>query len=349
MQASDPAWVPPLLIDTKSRFNRKNPFYEHGEVESYIARDRKSGEPLGRVCAVINHLHNEVHQDKVGFFGFFECTRNLDVARALFDHAGNFLSARGFNVMRGPMNLSVNDEIGMLIEGFDTPPVIMMTHNPPFYNELVERCGFVKAKDVLAYQMSREDISERLSQVGDKLLARMKLRIRRIDKKNFWADVNRICEVYNTAWSANWGFVPMTQSELKVLAETLKLVYDPRLVFFAENDEGKTVGFSLTLPDINVLLKRMNGRLLPTGIFKLLLGLRKIDRVRVLLMGVNPEFRGRGVDAAFYYLSYKIGTEAGYNWGEFSWVLEDNRLMNEAAQSIGAKPYKKWRIWDKTL
>jgi GNAT superfamily N-acetyltransferase len=308
-----------------------------------------TGEPLGRICAVVNRLHNDFHHDRVGFFGFFESVRNLDVARALFDHAGNFLRERGFEIMRGPMNFSVNDEIGMLIEGFDTPPVIMMTHNPPYYNELTEGCGFVKAMDVVAYEMHQGMISDRIMQIGEKLLSRLKLRVRHFDKKNFWTEVDAICEVYNKAWAANWGFVPMTKSELKEMARTLKLIYDPRLIFFAETEDGKPVGFSLILPDINVVLKRLNGRLLPTGIITLLTGLRSINRARVLLMGVDPQYRGRGVDAAFYYLTYKLGVEAGYRWAEFSWILEDNRLMNDAALGMGAKPYKKWRIWERPL
>jgi GNAT superfamily N-acetyltransferase len=251
--------------------------------------------------------------------------------------------------MRGPMNFSVNDEIGMLIEGFDTPPTIMMTHNPPYYNDLMAECGFVKAMDVLGYQLHRGEISERLLRVGEKLQSRLKLRVRAMDTKNFWRDVQHICDVYNTAWTANWGFVPMTQNELKVMAETLRLIYDPRMVFFAETADGTPIGFSLMLPDINVLLKRMNGRLLPTGIVKLLAGRRKIDRARILLMGVDPAFRGHGIDVAFYYLTYQRGVEAGYRWGEFSWILENNRLMNDAALGIGAKPYKKWRVWERPL
>lgn len=350
MQGQDPAWIPPLLIDQKSRFHPKNPFYEHGEVEPVLARDARTGEIVGRVCAVVNRAHNEFHKDRVGFFGFFECVDSATVARALLDHAGRFLLKRDLTVMRGPANFSVNDEIGMLIEGFDTPPVIMMTHNPPYYNRLMEECGFVKAMDMLGYELRKGEISERILQMGEKLLARSKLRVRTLDPKNFWRDVRYLCDVYNRAWVDNWGFVPMTSGELKAMADSLRLIYDPRLVFFAENENGQPVGFSLLLPDVNVILKHVkNGRLLPTGILKLLLGRRKIDRARVLLMGVDPAFRGRGLDAAFYYLSYKRGTEAGYHWAEFSWILENNRPMNDALRAMGAIPYKKWRLWEKTL
>lgn len=350
MQATDPAWVPPLLIDVKSRFSPKYPYYEHGEVETYIACDAASREVLGRVCAVTNRLHNEFHQDKVGFFGFFDSVNNPDVARALLDQASGFLRSRGLNMIRGPMNFSVNDEIGMLIEGFDTPPVIMMTHNPPYYNTLMEQCGFVKAKDVVAYQMFEGQLSERVIRVAEALEKRLPLRIRAFNKRDFWGEVDRIFQIYNSAWEKNWGFVPMTDRELKLMAQTLKLVYDPRLVYFAETPEGKPVGFSLALPDANVLFKKIkNGRLFPTGIFKLLLGRKKIHRARVLLMGVHPDYRFRGIDTVFYYRTYKAGTAAGYNWAEFSWVLEDNKPMNNAALSMGSTPYKKWRIWEKPL
>jgi hypothetical protein len=350
VQATDPAWVPPLLIDLKSRFNPKYPFYEHGEVESYIARDPQTGEILGRVCAVVNGLHNKFHEDKVGFFGFFDCVNDPDVARALLDHAGAFLKSRGLDTIRGPMNFSVNDEIGMLIEGFDTPPVIMMTHNPPYYNTLMEQCGMVKAKDVVAYQMFQGQLSERVIRVAEALEKRLPLHIRPFNKHDFWGEVDRILSIYNAAWEKNWGFVPMTDKELKLMAQTLKLVYDPNLVYFAETAEGKPVGFSLALPDVHVLFKQIkNGRLFPTGIFKLLFGLKKIHRARVLLMGVHPDYRFRGIDTVFYYRTYKAGTEAGYNWAEFSWVLEDNEPMNAAALSMGSTPYKKWRIWERPL
>jgi len=319
-------------------------------VESYIARDSTTGEILGRVCAVVNRLHNEFHKDKVGFFGFFDCVNHPEVAGALLDRAGEFLKSRGLNSIRGPMNFSVNDEIGMLIDGFDTPPVIMMTHNPPYYNSLVESCGFAGVKDVVAYQMFEGQLSERVIRVAEALEKRLPLRIRPFNPKDFWGEVDRVLEVYNSAWEKNWGFVPMTDKELKLMAQSLKLIYDPRLIYFAETPEGKAVGFSLALPDVHVILKKLrSGRLLPTGIFKLLFGLKKIHRARVLLMGVHPDYRFRGIDTVFYYRTYKAGTAAGYNWAEFSWVLEDNEPMNAAALSMGAKPYKKWRIWEKAL
>lgn len=337
-----------MLVDQKSRFSPKNPFYEHGEVESYLAR-RANGEVAGRICAVVNRAHNEFHKDRVGFFGLFESVNEPAVARALFEHAGRFLKDRGLTSMRGPMNFSVNEEIGMLVEGFDTPPVIMMTHNPPYYNELMAASGFTKAADVLAYQLSKGELSDRVLRIGEKLESRLHVRIRPFNPKDFWNEVQRVIDVYNQAWEANWGFVPMTEREVKALAESLKFIYDPRFIFFAETDEGKPVGFSLALPDVHVLLKKLNGRLLPFGIFKLLAGRKKIERLRILLLGVSPAYRGRGIDTVFYCRTYQAGLRAGFNWAEFSWVLEDNKLMHDAALAMGAVPYKRWRIWEKSL
>jgi hypothetical protein len=340
--------VPPLLIDVKSRLNQKHPFFEHGEIQSFIARD-ENGKSIGRVSAILNRQFEEIHHQAVGFFGFFDSVNDPAVARALLDHAGNFLRERGLTAMRGPGGCTIYDEWGTLVDGFDTPPAVMMPHNPRYYNELLEACGFVKAKDVFAYQLFEGQLSERVMRIAEKLESRLKLHIRPIRKHEFWKEVDRILLVFNDAWEANWGYVPLTEKELHVIAESLKLMYDPRLVFMAETDAGQPVGFCMTLPDVNVLLKKINGRLLPTGIFTLLFGLKKLSRARVMLMGVHRDFRMRGIDTVFYYRTYKAGLEAGYNWAEFSWVLEDNKAMNDAALGMGAQAYKTWRIWEKPL
>lgn len=345
---SDPAWVPPLLIDIKSRFKKSFPFYEHGEVETFLAYD-DDGKLAGRCCAIVNRAHNEFHRDKVGFFGFYDSIDSREVAAQLLDHCASWLRDRGLTSMRGPTNFSVNEEIGTLVEGYDTPPAIMMTHNPPYYDGLMKACGLEKAKDVLAYQMDEGQLTDRVRALAEKLIQRSKVRVRPFNSRDFWGEVKRIEDVYNKAWEANWGFVPMTSKELKVMAETLKLVYDPRLIFFAENEQNEPVAFSLALPDINGLIKKIDGRLFPTGIFTLLLGKKKINRARVLTMGITPEYRGRGLDSILYYKTYMNGTKAGYSWGEFSWILEDNRLMNAAALAMGSRPYKKWRIYERAI
>jgi GNAT superfamily N-acetyltransferase len=350
VQENDPAWVPPLLIDQKSFFeSNKHPFYDHGTVASFLARSSDTGELLGRICAVQNTAHNQFHSDKTGFFGFFECVHDSEVAGCLLDTAAAHLRDLGLDTIRGPMNFSTNEECGMLIEGFETPPAIMMTHNPPYYNDLLSACGYVKAKDLIAYEMAEGELSPRILKLGGKLESRLDLDFRFFDKSNFWDEVKKFREIYSQAWLANWGFVPMTDREINVMAKNLKMIFDPALILFATAKNGKAVGFALALPDMNVLLKKINGRLFPTGIVTLLAGRKKITRARVLAMGVLPEYRKRGIDAVMYLKIYESALKAGYNWGEFSWILEDNKLMNEAASAIGARAYKTWRIWEKPL
>lgn len=344
----DPNWVPPLLIEQRFLFNKaKHPFYEHGDVQPFLAR--RNGQAVGRIAAIVNRAHNEFHSDTVGFFGFFESVDDNETARGLFKAAEDFARARGLTILRGPVNFSTNEECGLLYEGFDRPPVVMMTYNPRYYIHLLEDAGFQKAKDLLAYRMTQPDVSERLRRVGAALEKRTHLKIRQINMKDFWGDVWRVRDIYNKAWENNWGFVPMTDAEFHKLAKDLKLIIDPGLVWFAENNNGQPVGFSLALPDINQALAKVNGRLFPFGMFKLLRCKKHIDGVRVLAMGVIPEYRRRGVDAVFYWRTYEEGVKKGHTWGEFSWILEDNEPMKEAATMIGAKPYKTYRIYERAL
>jgi len=350
VQASDPEWVPPLLFDQKPFFDSaKHPFYEHGAVESFLARSPDNGEVVGRISAIHNSAHNRFHNDQVGFFGFFESVNDVEVASALLKTASDYVKNLGLDTLRGPMNFSTNEECGMLIEGFDTPPAVMMTHNPPYYNDLLEACGFSKAKDLLAYAMQEGDITDRLLTIARKLESRLNLNFTFFDKGDFWGEVNKFRDLYNQIWESNWGFVPMTDREIDAMAKNLKLVLDPALILFVTTKEGKPIGFSLALPDLNVVLKKINGRLFPTGLLTLLTQKGNINRLRVLAMGVLPEYRQRGIDAVLYYKTHESALNAGYNWGEFSWILEDNKNMNDAAVSMGSHAYKKWRIWEKQL
>jgi GNAT superfamily N-acetyltransferase len=337
-----------LLFDVRNLLSPKHPFHRHAVVRNFIATD-DHGSVRGRISAIVNHAHNDFHKDKVGFFGFFDCVEDRGIAAALLQEAEKFLKDQGLDTVRGPMNFSTNEECGILVDGFDTPPVIMNTHNPRYYPALIESCGYAKAKDMYAYCMAEGQITDRVMEIGKKLEARMDVKFRKFDPKNFKAEVERFKIVYNQAWEDNWGFVPMTDAEIDVMAANLKMIVDPNLIFFAENQQGEPVGFILGLPDLNVLIKKINGRLFPFGIFTLLTQKKKINRARILAMGVLPNYRKRGIDTVMYYKAYKVGTEAGYNWGEFSWVLEDNVLMNEAARTMGAVPYKTWRIYEKKL
>ncbi len=348
VQGSDPHWVPPLLFDQRNLFSPKHPFHQHAVVKSFLAVDDRDC-VTGRICAIVNRAHNEFWKDRVGFFGFFECVRDQEVAHALIEAAASFLRDQGMDVMRGPMNFSTNEECGLLVDGFDTPPAVMMTHNPPYYADLIQAEGFAKEKDLLAFEMHEGELSERVRTIGRKLEERLAIRFRTFNAKDFRGEVERFKLVYNSAWEENWGFVPMTDAEIDVMAAGLKTVLDARLIQFAETDDGRTVGFILGLPDLNVIFKKLNGKLFPFGIIRLLLNKHKTGRARILAMGVLPEFRKKGIDTVLYLRAYEAGTSVGYGWGEFSWVLEDNEMMNSAAQSMGSKPYKRWRIYDRKL
>jgi len=340
--------VPPLLFDQRQLFSPKHPFHKHALVKHFLAVD-ESAKIKGRISAVVNSAHNDFWKDRVGFFGFFESENDHAVAGALLSAAEEFLKKQGLDTMRGPMNFSTNEECGLLVDGFDTPPAVMMTHNPPYYSSLLESAGLEKVKDLLAFQMFEGDLSDRVIDIGRKLEQRMDIRFRFFKTNDFAQEVERFKAVYNSAWEENWGFVPMTNDELDVMAKNFKLVLDPRLIQFAETSDGQVVGFILALPDLNVIFKKLNGSLFPFGIFRLLLGKHKVGRARVLAMGVLPQFRKRGIDTVLYLRAYEAGTAAGYKWGEFSWVLEDNELMTSAAKAMGSRAYKTWRIYEKRI
>ncbi len=341
----DPHWVPPLIRQQKDTFEpRKNPFHEHAEVQLFLAT--RGDAVAGRVAAVLNHAHNEFHQEKTGFFGFFECTNDAEVAQKLLDAVRDWLRERGMEIMRGPASFSSNDEWGLLIQGFDSSPVLMMTYNPPYYPELMERYGLAKAKDLYAYRMfSKDGISERLRRMAERIQKKEGLSIRPINTKHFDNELRRIKDVYNNAWSKNWGFVPMTEAEFDHLAKNLKPLVVPELVLIAEvNDQP--AGFSLALPDYNQALKHINGRLFPFGLLKLWWYSRKIDCARIMVMGVVHEYQRRGIDAIFYIRTFDAGTARGYTWGEMSWILEDNDMMKRAMETMGGRIYKTYRIYE---
>ncbi len=324
----------------------KNPFFEHAAVQCYVAH--RDGRMVGRIAAIKNDAHNREHHDRVGFFGFFECVDDQTVANALFDRAGAWVREHGCDTLRGPMSPSVNDECGMLVDGFDTPPTLMMPHNPRYYPRLVNEAGFTKARDLICYQSTGTEMPERLVR-GARLVAERKgITLRHLDMKRFKDEVELVKQLYNAAWEKNWGFVPLTNAEIDHLAKQLKPVVVPEIVCFAEKD-GRTIGFAVALPDLNVALKRNpSGRLFP-GILKVLWAARKISRVRILLLGAIPEFRGSGVDALMYAWIWEKGRAKGYDWGEAGWILEDNAAMTNAIQRIGFVPYKTYRVYDRPL
>ena len=347
LNRQDPLWVPPLRMDVRTLLSsKKNPFFHHAEAQYFLAQ--ADGRTVGRIAAIKNDAHTTEHSDRVGFYGFYESVNDQVVATALFDAAAAWLRPKRFDTMRGPMSPSINDECGLLIDGFDTPPTIMMPHNPRYYPALHEHYGFTKAKDLLVYESSESELPERLGRAAQLLAARKKISLRRLDLKRFAAEVDLIKQLYNEAWEKNWGFVPLTDAEIDHLAQQLKPVVVPDLVCFAYKD-GRPIGFGAALPDLNVALKHNpSGRLFP-GILKVLWHARHITRARILLLGVVPEYRGTGVDALMYHWIWTKGLARGFNWGEAGWILEDNPAMNNAATRLGFHVYKTYRVYDKTL
>jgi hypothetical protein len=348
---NDPNWVPPLISERRDFFNpTKNPFFQHARVRYFMAYD--SGRPVGRVAGILNFAHNEFHDEKIYFFGFFEAENSPEVAAVLMKKIEEAGREEKQAVLRGPANFSSNDEWGSLLEGFDSPPVVGMTYNPPYYNELFLQTGFYKAKDLLAYLTDEENRPpERMIRVAQKVKEKEGVVLRKVRMADFANEVKIVREIYNQAWEKNWGFVPMTDAEFNHAAERFKPMVDPDMVFIAEV-EGKPVGFCLSLPDINQVLIRLKGRLFPFGIFKFFWHTkikRKINTVRTITMGVIPEFRKRGIDNVMTTETYFTGVPKGYVICEMSWVLEDNYMMNRIAEIWGARLYKKYRIWEKNL
>ena len=351
LHRGDPYWVPPLRMDMRKMLSReKNPFFRHADAEYFVA-ERANGSRsavIGRIAAIHNRRHNEFHKDSVGFFGFFDCIDDRAVSDRLFDTAAAWLRERGLTVMRGPASFSTNDECGLLVHGFDTPPAVLTPYTPRHYTALFEGAGLAKVKDLYLYQSIDDQLPERLVR-GAKLVAkRNKITLRSIDMKRFDEEVELIKKVYNAAWERNWGFVPMTDAEIDHLAKDLKPVVVPELVIFAER-EGELIGFAVALPDLNVALKaNPSGRLFP-GLLKILWKARSINRLRILLLGVMKEYRRSGADALMYHWIWEKGCAMGHRWGEAGWILEDNAAMHNGLLRMGFRHYKTLRMYDRPL
>lgn len=341
---NDPQWVAPLRMDREKLIDKKkNPFYKHSQMELFLAE--RNGEVIGRIGAIVNDNHNKEHNDKVGFFGFFECINDQDVANALLNEAKTFLRSKGMNTMRGPANPSVNDEYGLLVDGFNSPPVVLMTYNPKYYEDLILTYGLKKEKDLYAYILDQKTVyTEKFNRANEIVKQRNSLTFRPINMKDFKNEVRRIKEVYNAAWQYNWGAVAMTNEEFDALAEDLKMVVEPELVLIAES-KGRMIGFGLSLPDINVRLKGNRNGGLVGGLLRLLVFKKKIDLVRIIVLGVIPEFQKSGAAGVLFYETAVRAKKLGYLYGEASWILEDNVMMNRAAEAMQGKRYKTYRIY----
>jgi hypothetical protein len=351
--AGDRNWVPPLRDDVALVFADKNPFWEHAEFQLFIAV--QDGHDAGRIEAVVDRAHNDLHGEKVVFFGFFESTDDPAVAKALFDAAAAWGRERGMTILRGPVNPSLNDECGLLVDGFDSPPVLMMTYNPRFYISLLEGAGFRKAKDLLAYWFPLEEKPlERLGRVADRFRKNVKdVVVRTVAKGDLARDLPRIREVYNEAWEKNWGFVPMTPAEMDFMAKRLKPLVVEELLWLAEarKPDGslEPIAFMLMLPDYNVAIAKAGGSLLPFGWLKFLLAMRKIKTVRVLTLGIKLPHRLSGLQAIMMADSLRYLLKKGYTGAEVSWLLEDNDLVIGSVRLWGGRLYKTYRIYDRPV
>lgn len=349
--AQDSNYVPELFIAQRDLLTPgKHPFHEHSVVKLYLAL--RGGKPAGRIAAILNRNHNNTNKAQDGFFGFFDCVNDTDISNALLDTAGTWLRQQGARTMIGPVSFSTNETCGMLVDGFDSPPVVMMPYNRPYYLKLMESAGMRTNMNMIAYRITSdtmEDRPVRMMQVLRERLAKRNITVRQLNLKKFDEEVVKIREIYNKAWDKNFGFVPMTDNEFAYLAKDLKLIVDPQFCLVAEQD-GKAIGFALCIPDINrILIKIKRGRLLPTGILKLLLNKSKVKAIRVLALGVLEPYRKLGIEAVFYGDIMDKCRQKGIHFAEASWILEQNEVMNNALININADPYKRYRIYERDI
>jgi len=347
-----PNWVAPLRMAVRDALDeRGNPFYEQATRELFVAL--RHGRVVGRIAAIENRAHNAFHGDRTGFWGFFECIDDQAVADALFAAASDWLGARGLDSMVGPMNPGTNYECGLLVDGFRNRPTFMTAWNPPYYDALCERAGMAKAKDLLAFWFEGEGTGYALppfvARQAERALAGGTLTFRDLNPRRFDTEVAALWDIYNAAWERNWGFVPMSKAEFHHLAKDMKQLLDPRLAFMAEVD-GRPAGFMLALPDYNeALVNNRSGRLFPLGWLRMLRGRNRARGVRVMALGVKPEFRSRSILALFTHEIMRRGRSQGRVGAEASWLLEDNHLIVKPMRAMGATERMRWRLYERAV
>lgn len=346
-------WVAPLLMDVKKRLDqKKNPFFKHTEAQYFLAY--RGSEPVGRISAHIDRNLNEFQDNEWGLFGWFECEDDPEAARALLATAEQWLRERGRDRMVGPMDFTTNDECGLLIEGHERPPIILCPWHHPYYQRLFEQdIGMAKAMDLYMWSLhvtGRENVHSAIWDMADKLESEHGIVCRNFRKKDLQEEVSRFLEVYNAAWERNWGFVPLTEEEVRHYAKDLGPVLDENWAMVAEKkDTGEVVGAALTLPDFNQVLAKMNGRLLPFGWITALRERKKIDSVRVFALGVKPEYQHTGVAARFYQMHFDAAESTPQKGGEMGWILETNKPMNRAMEGMGGKIVRRYRVYEREL
>jgi hypothetical protein len=349
----DPAWVPPLDMMIKEQLTPKtNPFFEHADVTLFTAR--KDGKLVGRISAQIDHEHQKRYQDATGFFGFFDTLDDVEVAKALMDAARAWLRARGMQRMRGPLSFSINEEVGVLIEGFEYPPMVVMGHNRPYQSQLIEACGLAKAKDFYAWRYQMEELPPRALKAWQEVKAMPEVTLRIADRSRLDSEITQVLEIQDDAWRDNWGHVSFTAGELQAVVKALKLLIEPKLAILAEID-GRTAAMAIALPNLNEAIRDLDGKILPLGWAKLLYRL-KVSRpksARLCLLGIRKEYRNQrryaGLALALVAEIQRRGGELGVKYGELSWTLEDNTPVNLLIRSVRGQIYKKYRVYEQAL
>lgn len=342
-------WIPPLKMEQKKLIDTdKNPFYNNAEIALFLAE--QNGETCGRIAAIVDHRYNEFHESKTGFFGFFECIDDPSMAQLLFKVVNDWLRDRGMTELLGPASPSMMDEVGILVEGFDHDPSIMMPYHKPYYDKLLKAAGLQKAMDLYSFRVTQDSVPRERMQRAEAIVKKRipGLVIRKLDKGKMEQEVETVRKIFNRAWSGNWGFIPLTKEELNAAAKDFKMILDTDFAHIAEVD-GTAVAFSVALPDLNQAFKHMDGTLLPTGIFKLLWHRRNINSIRTALMGVLPEYQGKGIDALLHKEAIENGLKKDFYSSEVGWVLETNTNMIRVAERLGADREKTYRMYNMKL
>ncbi len=330
----DKFWVPPLRFEEKKLFDPKNPFYKKAKIKLFIYKEKDK--VLGRIASIVNGWHNDFHNDKVGFFGFF-------------DAACEYLQQNSLKSIRGPVNPSLNHTCGVLYEGYFQEPVYMMPYNPKYYIDLIENYGFKKAKDLYAFYLSTSNKpNSKYRELANKIAKKYNVTLRSLSKKNFERDLEILWKIYSKAWADNWGFVPPTKEEFFYLLKDMKNLVSPELVIIAEKD-GIPCGYSAVIPDFNYILKKAKGSITPLNLISIISSLPKIDSYRLITLGILPEYRKLGIDLLLYLESFDVVEKRNGRGGELSWTLEDNDKINKAIISMNAEHYKTYRIYEKNL
>ncbi|GAB4030031.1 MAG: GNAT family N-acetyltransferase [Elusimicrobiota bacterium] len=345
----NPFWVGELKNDVVKLLSPSHPFWFHAEKKLFMAFDGE-GQAIGRIAAIVNHSHNSFHNEKCGFFGFFDCIDNTEVSGALLCAAENWLKSRGMDMLRGPANPSSNETWGMLVEGFDSPNMVMMPYNFSYYKDLVEKAGYCKEKDLLAFKfLTSKGFPQRFRKITDRVVRDGSVKINLVDIDKIDSELEKLKDIYNKAWEKNWGFVPMTQAEIEHMASDLKPFLKSDYLFFA-SVKGDPAAFCLLLPDFNIPLKSAHGKLTPFNIpiflWRMFFSLKS---GRLLALGVKSEYRNRGLELLMIKQAIESASRMGWEWGELSWTLEDNEKINSVISNIGGVVYKKYRIYSKKL